>query len=114
MPFGIKIANFLKNLVVGFLNTSRGDKESKMNRGLVIFSAILVFCASSIQSSHEDHPPYNEVNTNIPKHSDQKVCIDNGCVQGKVETGNDKAYEAFYGIPFALPPVGELRFKVCI
>lgn len=41
-----------------------------------------------------------------------RVCIRNGCIQGKSEKGNVKGYEAWYGIPFARPPVGLLRFRV--
>lgn len=40
------------------------------------------------------------------------VCISNGCIQGKSEKGNVKGYDAYYGIPFATPPTGFLRFKV--
>lgn len=42
----------------------------------------------------------------------QFVCIRDGCLQGKSERGNFIRYDAWYGIPFAAPPVGELRFKV--
>lgn len=44
--------------------------------------------------------------------SQPKVCIDDGCILGKYYTsqkGNE--YEAFLGVPYAKPPVGELRFK---
>lgn len=43
-----------------------------------------------------------------------KVCIDQGCLVGKREKGNDQPYEAFYSIPYAAPPIGKLRFKVSI
>lgn len=43
-----------------------------------------------------------------------KVCIDDGCIVGKLETGNLRPYSAFYGIPFATPPIGRLRFKVLL
>lgn len=36
------------------------------------------------------------------------VCIADGCIQGKV----DESFEAFIGIPFAEPPLGNLRFAV--
>ncbi|XP_011177853.2 juvenile hormone esterase [Zeugodacus cucurbitae] len=42
-----------------------------------------------------------------------EVCIDQlGCIEGIYVTGNDgQQYEAFYGIPYAKSPIGELRFK---
>lgn len=36
------------------------------------------------------------------------ICIADGCIQGKV----DETFEAFVGIPFAEPPLGNLRFAV--
>ncbi|XP_055678843.1 juvenile hormone esterase-like [Lutzomyia longipalpis] len=43
--------------------------------------------------------------------SKSEVCAKAGCVRGKVESGRVKPYEAFYGIPYAEPPVGKLRFE---
>ncbi|XP_055683587.1 juvenile hormone esterase-like [Lutzomyia longipalpis] len=43
--------------------------------------------------------------------SSAEVCAKAGCIRGKVETGRIKPYEAFYGIPYAEPPVGKLRFE---
>ncbi|XP_055691281.1 juvenile hormone esterase-like [Lutzomyia longipalpis] len=44
--------------------------------------------------------------------SQPKVCADEiGCFRGKYERGLEKPYEAFYGIPYAEPPVGKLRFE---
>lgn len=43
---------------------------------------------------------------------DPVVCIENGCVRGKSFKGNQKEFEGFLGIPFAEPPVGDLRLKV--
>lgn len=37
------------------------------------------------------------------------VCIADGCIQGKAV---DESFEAFLGIPFAEPPIGNLRFAV--
>lgn len=35
------------------------------------------------------------------------------CMQGILQTtAQDTAFEAFMGVPFAKPPVGELRFAV--
>lgn len=42
------------------------------------------------------------------------VCINNTCMEGTTvpETNVDDSFEAFYGIPYALPPIGHLRFAV--
>lgn len=44
--------------------------------------------------------------------TDPLVCLERGCVRGKNFEGNLKEFEGFLGIPFAKPPVGELRLKV--
>lgn len=38
------------------------------------------------------------------------ICISDGCIQGKAML--DESYEAFLGIPFAEPPLDNLRFSV--
>lgn len=41
------------------------------------------------------------------------VCINNGCISGKLMAGYRKNdFHAFLGIPFAQPPVDDLRFRV--
>lgn len=40
------------------------------------------------------------------------VCFEKRCVRGKTFKGNVKEFEGFLGIPYAKPPVGELRLKV--
>lgn len=40
------------------------------------------------------------------------VCSSQGCFVGKKEYGDKRSYIAWYGIPYALPPLGELRFRV--
>lgn len=44
------------------------------------------------------------------------ACINNGnaCITGITVPANDvdEAFEAFYGIPYAQPPTGNLRFAV--
>ncbi|XP_055694314.1 juvenile hormone esterase-like [Lutzomyia longipalpis] len=42
------------------------------------------------------------------------VCTNAGCIRGKIESGRIKPYQAFYGIPYAEPPVGELRLENAI
>ncbi|XP_067630054.1 juvenile hormone esterase-like isoform X2 [Eurosta solidaginis] len=45
--------------------------------------------------------------------NEPEVCIDAlGCVEGTLRPGNEVGrYDAFMGIPFAKPPIGDLRFK---
>lgn len=41
------------------------------------------------------------------------VCTKSGCVEGVAKTGYQvDEFEAFYGIPYAEPPIGALRFAV--
>lgn len=41
------------------------------------------------------------------------VCTDSGCVEGIAKPGyQTDEYEAFFGIPYAEPPIGDLRFAV--
>ena len=44
--------------------------------------------------------------------SDLDICLSNGCVRGTREEGVTQSFDAFYGIPYATPPVGPLRFRV--
>uniref|UniRef100_A0A182J5U2 Carboxylesterase type B domain-containing protein n=1 Tax=Anopheles atroparvus TaxID=41427 RepID=A0A182J5U2_ANOAO len=40
-----------------------------------------------------------------------RVCIEDGCIRGSwMKSERGEWFEAFFGIPFAKPPIGELRF----
>ncbi|XP_055690675.1 juvenile hormone esterase-like [Lutzomyia longipalpis] len=43
--------------------------------------------------------------------NDVVVTCKNGSIKGKIVYGNEKAFEAFLGVPYAEPPVGALRFR---
>lgn len=42
------------------------------------------------------------------------VCFNDGCVRGRTFDGYRKPFEGFLGIPYAKPPVGDLRLRVSI
>ncbi|XP_055685300.1 juvenile hormone esterase-like [Lutzomyia longipalpis] len=46
-----------------------------------------------------------------PQQNSPEVCTKAGCIRGTVESGRKKGYEAFTGVPYAEPPIGNLRFE---
>lgn len=43
------------------------------------------------------------------------VCTEDGCIEGRATPGyQTEEYESFFGIPYAEPPVGKLRFAASI
>jgi carboxylesterase type B len=46
--------------------------------------------------------------------TDPVVCLEKGCVRGKIFEGHLKQFEGFLGIPYAQPPINELRLKVSL
>ena len=68
---------------------------------LVLFLVLCLTVVSGLGSSVGDDP--------------LRILVeDYGYVQGTIEEGNEKSYDAWYGIPFAVPPTGHLRFEVII
>lgn len=81
---------------------------------LFALACLLVAC-SAARSPESDSSPVNNNPFVFPKTSNrQTICLYDGCVQGKSEEGNVRGYDAWYGIPFATPPLGPLRFRVII
>lgn len=46
------------------------------------------------------------------KNWDLEVCTSMGCLLGTTEEGFERPYLAWYGVPYATPPLGDLRFEV--
>lgn len=69
--------------------------------------ALVVACFVISVSSSGEFPEY-------PKYLPSPlVCIADGCIIGTERDGLDGSqYEAFFGIPYARPPVEKLRFRV--
>ena len=53
------------------------------------------------------------ITAHTPSEESLTVSLKDGKIEGIVEkTVNGKAFKSFLGIPFAKPPLGELRFEV--
>ena len=80
---------------------TKASSRKKSNKSYVV--AVLVFFSSLI-AANMGHASTGEFNYSI---CNQSVTTTEGPIQG---VGND-GYCHFYGIPYAAPPVGELRWK---
>lgn len=77
------------------------------NLGLIKWSVAILICVSLVVA--ED--VVDETRRASSGSSNLKVRTTEGSLLGKFEQGHRRPYEAYYGIPFAAPPVGALRFK---
>lgn len=68
-----------------------------------LYSTLLLL-SSYVNKEETKIEPYKTVSTEY------------GMVRGRLETSylNQKPYYSFKGIPYAKPPIGELRFKVSL
>lgn len=88
--------------------------SSKLWQMIFIISILTtIICSQAIITTLAQTSPI-EASNFIPNSTLPKVCLyEMGCLQGKHMTGlGTNNFEAFLGIPYALPPVGERRFAV--
>ncbi|XP_037516413.1 cholinesterase 1 [Rhipicephalus sanguineus] len=69
-------------------------------------SLFLVVVALSAVAHGRSVPSENDIFSDAPV-----VCFRTGCTRGTRQTVNDQTVNEFYGIPYAMAPVGDLRFK---
>ncbi|GAB0089996.1 hypothetical protein DMENIID0001_046270 [Sergentomyia squamirostris] len=72
---------------------------------------IYLFSMPSLFPYLDSSTPEGKMSDIYGTHNGPEVCAKDGCVRGKYESGWKKPYEAFYGIPYAEPPIGKLRFE---
>ena len=59
--------------------------------------------------------PFGHTWSSFRQQEPLKVCFKNGCVKGTLMDGYQiESFEAFMGIPYAKPPLGNLRFEVSV
>lgn len=76
-------------------NVIKGEKKVIEGKKMKLFIIYFIFVIRALKAD-----------------DDPVVCLEMGCVRGKSFKGNFKEFEGFLGIPFAQPPVNELRLKV--
>ncbi|KAL1418750.1 hypothetical protein MTO96_025779 [Rhipicephalus appendiculatus] len=69
-------------------------------------SLFLVVVALSAAVHGRRVPSENDIFSDAPV-----VCFRTGCTRGTRQTVKDQTVNEFYGIPYAMAPVGDLRFK---
>lgn len=68
----------------------------------------IVFLGLKVAASSPAEEPYTNYSSVFPI-----VCISDGCIEGRAMNGYlIDEYQAFFNIPYAEPPVGDLRFAV--
>ncbi|XP_055697377.1 juvenile hormone esterase-like [Phlebotomus papatasi] len=73
---------------------------------------VLIFCGCSIFAiAQQNFSSHDDDSFRKPFSSAPEVCAASGCIRGKSESGRKKPYDAFYGIPYAEPPIGKLRLE---
>ncbi|KAH7945096.1 hypothetical protein HPB49_006822 [Dermacentor silvarum] len=72
----------------------------------MLASLFFVVVALSAVAHGRSVPSENDIFSDAPV-----VCFRTGCTRGTRQTVNDQSVNEFYGIPYAMAPVGDLRFK---
>lgn len=80
----------------------------------ICFLWCFLLVGAFVSCSEEIEDGVKDIFSTKPSTDKRTICIANGCLKGKLEAGNDKKYDAWYGIPFAAKPLGQLRFRVII
>lgn len=80
---------------------------------LLLVLAVLVNLSTAQNDGDSTLPPEDQLTEDNYTSAFPIVCTQNGCIEGVAQPGYQIAeYEAFFGIPYAEPPVGDLRFAV--
>lgn len=78
-----------------------------------IFDIIFVVCTLCVVSTLAAYQPLLNLSEDNFTSVFPIVCTKSGCVEGIAKTGYQvDEFEAFFGIPYAEPPIGNLRFAV--
>lgn len=75
-----------------------------------VVASLLCLICMSVVSAHAAFNAARTISANYPQARTRNGVLRGTTVAG--DTPEDSAYEAFYGIPYAQPPVGPLRFAV--
>lgn len=79
----------------------------------LLLLAVLVNFSIAQNDGDSTLPPVDQLTEENFTSAFPIVCTQNGCIEGVAQPGYQiDEYEAFFGIPYAEPPVGDLRFAV--
>lgn len=81
----------------------QGKESGKMSQlSIIAIGCVICLCAAEIGNGHRTLANPSPI-----------VCISDGCIEGQRTPGHQiDHFESFFNIPYAQPPVGQLRFAV--